>query len=444
MSFEGAAVRVEGVGKEYKLGMIEPYKALRDVLTSAGAAPVRAAVRLLQSRGTGLSGGRPERRPRIWALKDVSFEVGRGEVLGLIGANGAGKSTMLKLLARITAPSAGTITLRGRVGSLLEVGTGFHPELTGRENVYLNGSILGMRRSEIARRFNEIVEFSGVEAFLDTPVKRYSSGMQVRLAFAVAAHLQPEILLIDEVLAVGDAEFQKKCLGKMEEVTKEGRTVIFVSHNMAAVRSLCPRSLVLEHGRVVFDGPTDEAVHQYLRLGTIGGAWVEGEQLLRFLSGEKLYAPDRLIRCLAIGAMDDAGTPRTSFRSDEEITLVVDYECLRQVPGVAVRLDIRGEGGMQLLRAESRDDPEAVQELSAGVYRTRCVLPRNLFGDAHLSVGAQLVVPLLQGLTFTDAVEFDVVFQGYNGNLGERSVLRPALAWHTEIPSASSAAAATR
>ena len=443
MSSDTAAVLVEGVGKEYKLGMIEPYKALRDVLTNAGGAPVRAAVRLMQ-RGTGRVADRPERRPRIWALKDVSFEVGRGQVVGLIGANGAGKSTMLKLLARITAPSAGVITLCGRVGSLLEVGTGFHPELTGRENVYLNGSILGMRRAEIQRRFDEIVEFSGVAKFLDTPVKRYSSGMQVRLAFAVAAHLQPEILLIDEVLAVGDAEFQKKCLGKMEDVTKEGRTVIFVSHNMAAVRSLCPRSLVLERGRVVFDGPTDDAVHRYLRLGTMGGAWVEGDQLLRFLSGEKLYAPEPLVRCLAIGAVDDTGTPRTSFRSDEEITLIVDYECRRQVPGLAVHLDLHGEGGMQLLRAESQDDPEGLHELAPGIYRTRCVLPRNIFGDTHLFLSVQLVVPLLQGLTFADAVEFDIVFQGYNGNLGERSVLRPAVAWHTEAPSTPSAATVTR
>jgi lipopolysaccharide transport system ATP-binding protein len=434
MSSSDIAVSVDSVGKEYTLGMMEPYKAVRDLLTNAGAAPFRAAARLAQ-------GGRQDRepaaarRPRMWALRDVSFDVARGEVVGLIGANGAGKSTMLKILSRITAPTEGLVTLRGRVGSLLEVGTGFHPELTGRENVYLNGSILGMRRAEIGRKFDEIVEFSGVEKFLDTPVKRYSSGMQVRLAFAVAAHLQPEILLIDEVLAVGDAEFQKKCLGKMKDVTKQGRTVVFVSHNVAAVRSLCPRSIVLEDGRVVFDGPTDDALHQYLRLGTTGGAWVEGEQLSRFFASEKLYAPEPLLRCLAIGAVDETGAPRTSFRSDEDITLVVDYECMRQAPAVAVRFDVRGEGGVQLLRAENLDDPEVVRSLSPGTYRTTCVLPRNLFGDAHLSVNVQLVVHLIHGLTYTDAVEFDVVFQGYNGNVGERSVLRPPIAWHTDVPS---------
>jgi lipopolysaccharide transport system ATP-binding protein len=433
MSSDDAAVRVEGVGKEYKLGMLEPYKALRDVLTNAGAAPVRAAARLLRSREPDEAAGRAERRPRIWALKDVSFEVARGEVVGLIGANGAGKSTMLKLLARITAPSVGTITLRGRVASLLEVGTGFHPELTGRENVFLNGTILGMRRAEIQRRFDEIVEFSGVAKFLDTPVKRYSSGMQVRLAFAVAAHLQPEILLVDEVLAVGDAEFQKKCLGKMEDVTKEGRTVIFVSHQMAAVRALCPRSIVLESGQVIFDGPTDEGLQQYLRLGTSGGAWVEDGQLTRFLQSEKLYAPEPVLKCRAIGVVDDAGESRTSFRSDEDITLVVEYECRRPVPSVAVRIDVRGQAGINLLHAESLDDPDASPEVPAGVHRTTCTIPRNLFGDAHMLVSVGLYVHLLHGLSYSDVLEFDVVFQGYNGNLGTRAALRPVMAWRTDV-----------
>src|SRR5690348_14743315 len=243
-------IAAEGVSKRYRLGERESYRALRDVLAGAFAVPWRHRARPATSE--------------LWALDDVSFTLGRGEVLGLIGANGAGKSTLLKVLSRITEPTRGRIVLRGRVGSLLEVGTGFHPELTGRENIMLNGTILGMRRAEIVRRFDEIVEFSGAQKFLDTPVKRYSSGMQVRLAFAVAAHLEPEILLVDEVLAVGDAEFQQKCLGKMRDVTREGRTVVFVSHNLAAVRALCPRSLVLQKGRLVFDGATEEAVHRYL------------------------------------------------------------------------------------------------------------------------------------------------------------------------------------
>jgi lipopolysaccharide transport system ATP-binding protein len=203
----------------------------------------------------------------FWALKNVAFEVNQGEVVGIIGRNGAGKSTLLKVLSRITEPTTGRVHLRGRVASLLEVGTGFHPELTGRENIFLNGAILGMSHSEIKRNFDEIVAFAGVERFLDTPVKRYSSGMQVRLAFAVAAHLQPEVLILDEVLAVGDAQFQKKCLGKMSEVSKAGRTILFVSHNMAAVKSLTTRGIVLQDGKVAFDGGTDAAVQAYLKLG---------------------------------------------------------------------------------------------------------------------------------------------------------------------------------
>jgi homopolymeric O-antigen transport system ATP-binding protein len=431
MSSDGAAVRVEGVGKEYKLGMIEPYKALRDVLTSAGAAPVRAAARLLHTL-EGDRTARAPRRPKIWALKDVSFEVGRGEVVGLIGANGAGKSTMLKLLARITAPSAGTITLHGRVGSLLEVGTGFHPELTGRENVFLNGSILGMRRGEIQRRFDEIVEFSGVEKFLDTPVKRYSSGMQVRLAFAVAAHLQPEILLIDEVLAVGDAEFQRKCLGKMEEVTKQGRTVIFVSHQMAAVRSLCPRSLVLERGALVFDGPTEDALHYYLSQSAGGRAQVEREQLARLLVSDKLYSSDRVLRCDAVSVVDELGTPRASFRSDEDISVVVDYECLQAVRGLSVVVDLVDRSGATVLRSESVDDPSVTPDRDRGAYRSTCVLPAGLFGEAHLVVNVRLSVSLLHTLGYANVLEFDVAFQGLNGNLRAEAILRPTLAWQTE------------
>src|SRR5437588_521312 len=244
-------ITAEGVSKGDRLGERESYRALRDVLAGVFTAPFRRA-------------GNRASAAELWALDDVSFTLDRGEVLGLIGANGAGKSTLLKVLSRITEPTRGRVVLHGRVGSLLEVGTGFHPELTGRENIMLNGTILGMRRAEITRRFDEIIEFAGVEKFLDTPVKRYSSGMQVRLAFAVAAHLEPEILLVDEVLAVGDAEFQQKCLGKMKDVTREGRTVIFVSHNLASVRSLCSRALLLEGGKLLYDGDTDEAIERYL------------------------------------------------------------------------------------------------------------------------------------------------------------------------------------
>jgi len=246
-------IEVKNLGKKYSIGEQESYLAIRDILGNI----VRSPFNWMKKKVKGHS-------EEFWALRDINFSVEQGEVLGIIGRNGAGKSTLLKILSQITPPTTGEIRLKGRVGSLLEVGTGFHPELTGRENIYLNGSILGMRRKEITKKFDEIVEFSGIEKFLDTPVKRYSSGMYVRLAFAVAAHLEPDILIIDEVLAVGDTEFQKKCLGKMEEVTKkQRRTVLFVSHNMGAVRQLCQRILLLHEGKLTFEGVVDEGIKKY-------------------------------------------------------------------------------------------------------------------------------------------------------------------------------------
>ena len=257
------AIEVEGVGKRYSLGSGALNVSLVDRLGDMVRAPKR------------LISGRRERQIAVdshehedenfWALRDVTMRVERGEVLGLIGANGAGKSTLLKLIARITRPDTGTITLNGRVGTLLEVGTGFHPELTGRENAFLSGTILGMKRQEVADNFDEIVDFSGIGEFIDTPVKHYSSGMYVRLAFAVAAFLNPEILAVDEVLAVGDAEFQRRCLGRMQDVVNEGRTIVFVSHNLSAVQRLCPQSAWIHHGRLMAHGPTAEIISKYLR-----------------------------------------------------------------------------------------------------------------------------------------------------------------------------------
>jgi lipopolysaccharide transport system ATP-binding protein len=244
-------IRVEGVSKRYRVGEGTGYGSLRETFVNKLKAPFRSR---------NVSGGESQ----FWALRDIGFEVQPGEILGLIGNNGAGKSTLLKILSRITRPTTGRIELRGRVGSLLEVGTGFHPELSGRDNIFLNGSILGMRRAEIVKKFDEIVDFSGVEKFIDTPVKRYSSGMYVRLAFAVAAHLQPEIMLIDEVLAVGDAEFQKRCLGKMGDVARAGRTVVFISHNITAVEALCNRCLLLRGGTIIASGATSEVITGYM------------------------------------------------------------------------------------------------------------------------------------------------------------------------------------
>ena len=256
-------IRVENLSKKYIIGhqKQERYTSFRDVLSNG-------AKSLWQGLTSDRKANSDDLSEEFWALKDVSFEIKQGDRVGIIGRNGAGKSTLLKILSRITEPTSGKISIKGRVASLLEVGTGFHPELTGRENIYLNGAILGMDRSEIKKKFDEIVAFAEVEKFLDTPVKRYSSGMYVRLAFAVAAHLEPEILIVDEVLAVGDAQFQKKCLGKMEDVGKEGRTLLFVSHQMAALQNLCQRSIWLDQGQALSDDTTQEVVSKYINCST--------------------------------------------------------------------------------------------------------------------------------------------------------------------------------
>lgn len=317
----GAAITVEGLGKMYRLGGAPVRDAtFRDVLTGLALAPIRR----LQGKGA-QDGDREE----FWALRDVSFEVQPGEVVGIIGRNGAGKSTLLKVLSRIVEPTLGQVTLRGRVASLLEVGTGFHPELTGRENIYLNGSILGMKRREINARFDEIVSFAEVEKFLDTPVKRYSSGMYVRLAFAVAAHLNPEILIVDEVLAVGDAEFQKKCLGKMREVAQggSGRTVVFVSHNMTAVKALCQKGVFLRGGRIVTTGPVDEVVQQYLfassteQLGLLepkrpegAAVWIQRAEVFSEAAlGRSIRMGDELTLRVHFGANPPISRPRLGW-----------------------------------------------------------------------------------------------------------------------------------
>lgn len=304
-------IRAERLGKSYRLRHQSPqrYVALRDVLTERA-----------RTLGARLRGRLPVENAvseEFWALRDVSFDVERGEVIGIIGRNGAGKSTLLKILSRITEPTQGRVRLRGRVASLLEVGTGFHPELTGRENIQLNGAILGMSRAEIALKFEEIVAFAEVEKFLDTPVKRYSSGMYVRLAFAVAAHLEPEVLVVDEVLAVGDAEFQARCLGKMRDVSWGGRTVLFVSHNMAAVQSLTARGIVLNGGQLVFDGPTERAIEYYTDL-------VAAKRSANGSSGEWGEGTHSTIRQARL--IDADGQPTNRCRSGESLQLEVIFE----------------------------------------------------------------------------------------------------------------------
>ena len=258
------ALQVEDLGKLYRIGQRGQHKILHGALPNSGATWSHWLTAIIRSFGATHPQNHPRAGQYIWALKDITFEIKHGEVVGVIGRNGAGKSTLLKILSRITKPSAGFVKVRGRVGSLLEVGTGFHPDLSGRENIYLNGAILGMKKAEIQRKFDEIVAFAEVEKFIDTPVKRYSSGMYLRLAFAVAAHLEPDILIVDEVLAVGDVAFQKKCLGKMGDVAAEGRTVLFVSHNMDVIQQMCPRCVMLNGGQLVSQGPSATVIAKYL------------------------------------------------------------------------------------------------------------------------------------------------------------------------------------
>jgi lipopolysaccharide transport system ATP-binding protein len=347
-------IKVEGLGKKYTISheRREGYTALRDVIAN-------------KIKGIGKSKSDFAAKEDFWALKDVDFEIKRGDAVGIIGRNGAGKSTLLKILSRITEPTHGRIELNGRVASLLEVGTGFHPELTGRENVFLNGAILGMSRAEIKKKFDEIIDFAGVEKFLDTPVKRYSSGMYVRLAFAVAAHLEPEILVVDEVLAVGDAEFQKKCLGKMNDVSKnEGRTVLFVSHNTSAIKALCTSGILLLNGTVAANGDMDTVMGEYMAAG-IG----EIDQVFKPIHDPEIIISD-FYSCNAAGEKTDI------FRTSEEISVVIEVELLNANAHLRIGFDLLNSKLEVLFRSFDNDlDPIRRQ---TGKQLVKGVIPANL------------------------------------------------------------------
>ncbi|MBO9309976.1 MAG: ATP-binding cassette domain-containing protein [Chloroflexi bacterium] len=344
------ALRVDGLGKQYRIGKREAaYRTFRDALADAFSAPFRRVAGLLRGNAAAAA----DLSETIWALRDVSFEVKKGEVVGIIGRNGAGKSTLLKILASITEPSEGEVQLYGRVGALLEVGTGFHFELTGRENIYLNGAILGMSRAEIKRKFDEIVAFAEVEKFIDTPIKHYSSGMVLRLGFAVAAHLEPEILIVDEVLAVGDAAFQRKCLGKMNEVAGEGRTVLFVSHDMAAVRKLCTRAVLFEQGKQVLFGEVDEVIDSYLK------AQSNASSVIELPAGD----PESPAYGTRIEFRDSAGQLRSEFRIGEQWQVVLHFNVRR-----AVKHLIAAVGLMLLDSLPLATYWSLPQDLTAGQY----------------------------------------------------------------------------
>jgi lipopolysaccharide transport system ATP-binding protein len=371
------AIRVENLGKKYRIDHATPrgrfrYRTLRESLTEAVQAPLR---RWRQ-------GPAESQAEDFWALREVGFEIEPGALVGIIGRNGAGKSTLLKILSRISKPTTGRVELHGRVGSLLEVGTGFHPELTGRENIYLNGSILGMRKAEIDRKFDEIVAFAEIERFLDTPVKRYSSGMYVRLAFSVAAHLEPEILLVDEVLAVGDAEFQKKCLWKMGEIGREGRTVLFVSHNMNAVAKLTNSTMLVDHGKMAAFGETAKIISKYISSGTqVEPRW------RRDVPVEE----GRVLTFTGISASKVPGQAESYFNADEAFYIEIEFVVREAVDAqIAFRLNTNNDGTTIFTSALSDQEDMSCTRFSPGTYRSFCKIPPYLLtpGRYHLLVAA--------------------------------------------------------
>ena len=370
---DNIAIRVENLGKQYRIGLTPMrYRTMRESLVgsmSLKSRSKRAAIK--EEIGT------------IWALRDVSFNVYKGQVLGIIGRNGAGKSTLLKILSRITEPTEGYAEIHGKVGSLLEVGTGFHPELSGRENIFLNGAILGMRREEIERKFDEIVAFSEVEKFIDTPVKRFSSGMYLRLAFAVAAHLEPQILVVDEVLAVGDAEFQRKCLGKMNDVAKEGRTVIFVSHNMSAILRLTEETILLDQGRIILRAPTPQAVDHYMASGFSQ-------------SGERTWEIDEIpsgaapFRPIALRVSDHNQRRLDRVRSTDPICIEVEYALDAPIKGLRVGIYVqttRGEFVLTSFDTDSTQQYERYRVRSEGHYISKCTLPPDFLNEGQYVLG---------------------------------------------------------
>jgi lipopolysaccharide transport system ATP-binding protein len=414
------AIEAEGLSKKYRLGQLQAgYGTLRDSIANAARRVVHGDFHHAQ-------------REEIWALEDVSFEVTEGEVLGVVGRNGAGKSTLLKLLTRITTPTKGRAEIRGRVGSLLEVGTGFHPELTGRENVYLNGAILGMKRREITRKFDDIVEFAGISKFIDTPVKRYSSGMYVRLAFSVAAHLEPEILLVDEVLAVGDAEFQRRCLGRMEDYSASGRTVLFVSHNMAAIAQLCSRVLWLDSGRVLKDGPSTQSVAEYLQSGTGTAsrlAWPDLDS-----------APgDDVVRLLELRVVDETGDLIDSADVRDPVGIELRFAVLGDAAQVFPKLKVTDDRGDTAFNALDTS-PRWLEPSEPGTYVSTAWIPGNLLNEGLFTVHASVCSPAAPrpqihvncSVSFHvhDAAEGDSSRGAYGGQW--QGPLRPLLEWQTD------------
>lgn len=435
MSQETTAINVENLSKCYRIGLKESmHDSFAKSLFSFIKSPVknfRKYRSLYRFDDVELNSNASD---IIWALRDVSFEVKTGEIVGIIGVNGAGKSTLLKILSRITDPTGGRIEIHGRVSSLLEVGTGFHPELTGRENVYLNGTILGMRKKELDRKFEEIVDFSGIEKFIDTPVKRYSSGMKVRLAFAVAAHLEPEILLIDEVLAVGDAQFQKKCLNKMDDVSQHGRTVLFVSHNMQAITRLCPRTILLGGGGILADGPSHDIVSIYMDSEKGTKAKREWPELSE--------APgDDVVRLRAVRIRTEDGKVTDNIDISKPVGIEMEFEVLEPGHELFVYYHVVNEEGIEVFSAHYSNPDQSGHHFSTGHYVCTGWIPGNFLSEGILYIGPGIwnMNPNFRRLSVHDAVAFNVIENiegntaraGWSGNLP--GVVRPLLKWDTEF-----------
>jgi lipopolysaccharide transport system ATP-binding protein len=426
------SISVKNLGKRYRIGAAQTkfhYGMLRDVLVDSLTAPIRFAKSLAGGSGNGSS---PKNNNFIWALKDVSFDLEEGKVLGIVGRNGAGKSTLLKILSRVTEPTEGTVSVRGRVGSLLEVGTGFHPELTGRENIYMNGAILGMKRVEIDKKFDEMVEFSEVAQFIDTPVKRYSSGMYLRLAFAVAAHLEPEILVVDEVLAVGDAEFQRKCLGKMSDVAQQGRTVLFVSHNMSAILRLTQEAIVLKKGQLIKRAPTPEAVDFYLSSG-------QAESGERVWEAEEVPVNSAPFKPIALRLKDKTGKVVDTVRSTEPVTVEWEYQLEAPLTGLRVGMYLSTMRGEYVFTAFDTDDAEQYEQFGArqsGRYISRCSIPADFFNEGRYSLGVNASsFGVRRYFMDENALSFNVDISGAPGTQWpelRQGPIRPRLDWKIE------------
>ncbi len=430
------AIKVEGLGKRYRIGANQQaYKTLKEKLTATAATPFRAARHLLTRNGNGNSqfAIRNSKSDLIWALKNVSFEIKRGEAVGIIGRNGAGKSTLLKILSRITEPTEGYADIHGRIASLLEVGTGFQPELTGRENIFLNGSILGMKNAEIKKKFDQMVAFAEIEKFIDTPVKHYSSGMYVRLAFAVAAHLDPEILLVDEVLAVGDAAFQKKCLGKMGDVAREGRTVLFVSHNMSAVTRLCDRAILFELGGVVADGKSHHVTGHYLRSGT--------NSLVERVWPDLETAPgDKVARLRAVRVRNQQAELVETIDIREPVFIEVEYWNLQERLRPTVILHLVNEHGITLFATNDFNNTDWWKTpRKPGVVKAVCRIPDNFLAEGRFFILAAIGTynPNVVHTLERDVVSFQIIDRSEgDGVRGEYAggdwpgVVRPILDWN--------------